>query len=75
MTKPYTSKELKSKLAELGLTQQWLAEKSHVSRQTVNGVLTDKAWGDRYSGNEYLHRLLWTYIINDYVHSLAYEDF
>ena len=74
MIKPYTFKEIKSKLADFGLSQQWLADKSKISRQMVCALLNDKSCTTTEKKRQ-MYRLFWTYIINDYAHSLAYEDF
>ena len=66
MIKPYTGEELKSELKRLGLTQQWLADKCHVSRQYVCGVLGNHDWITTTKPKRDRCMLFWTYIVKDY---------
>lgn len=67
MIEAYTSEEIRSELKRFGLTQQWLAGKSKVTRQYVCGILGDKKWLPTVSDDKKeLYKLLWTYILKDY---------
>lgn len=65
MKKPYTGEELKKKLRQLGLTQQWLADTIHVSRQVVCAVLNDANWGGVSDDKNEMYRMLMSYIVDD----------
>ena len=66
MKKLYTGEELKKKLSQLGLTQQWLADTIHVSRQAVCAVLNDANWNNYVSDNrKEMYRMLMSYVVDD----------
>ena len=71
MTKPYTREQIKSELKRFGLSQQWLADKSHVSRQYVCGILAGGKWTDTTEYKMDLYLMFWTYLLQDFARDLS----
>lgn len=62
LEKVYTVDEVRAIMKKFGLTHQWLADQTGVTRGAITMALTTNKWKVSRA-----KLMLWTYILNDYI--------